>query len=134
MEIVEFIQANPKIGVILFAIAVTTLMTLIRYVITDKAVMREIKEKQRIIREEMKLHKDNPEKMMDLNKEMMSHLPAQMKQSFKVLLITFVPILIIFKWARGIFAATTLASSWIWWYIIASMIFGIALAKILNLD
>lgn len=134
MIITEFIKANPKLSVILISLLVTLLMTTIRYFVTDRKLMKEIKDKQKIIKEEMKKHRDNPDKMMELNKQMMEHFPAQMKQTFKLMIITMIPILIIFSWMRNNLAATSLASSWIWWYIVSSIIFGIILGKIFKLD
>ena len=96
--------------------------------------MREIKDKQKRLREEMKLHKDNPEKMMDINKQMMEDFPTQMKQSMKVSLFTIIPLLFLFNWLKIIFAQTAIASNWVWWYIIASLVFSIFLRKLFKLD
>ncbi len=63
--------------------------------------MKEIKENQKRIQEEMKNHKGNQEKLMELQKEMMQDLPEQMKHSFKPMLITLIPILLIFSWANA---------------------------------
>lgn len=132
MTLNTFIQANPKISIIIFSLGVTIFMTIIRYFFTDRKAMREIKEKQKTIREEMKKHKDNPEKIMELNKQMMEHFPIQMKQSFKLMLITIVPMLLLLGWLRSTF--TEILPHWIWWYIIPSLIFGIVLGKIFKLD
>ena len=80
----------------------------------------------------MKMHKDNADKMMELNKQMMEQLPIQMKQSFKLIIITMIPLLILFAWLRNVFAQTAIASTWIWWYIGVSLVVGITLGKVLN--
>lgn len=134
MSISEIIQSNPKVSIVIISFLVTLLMTSIRYFVTDRRLMRDIKEKQKFVREEMKKHRDNPDKMMELNKQLMEHLPAQMKQIFKLMIVTMIPILIIFSWMRNTFAATAIATSWIWWYFVASIVFGIALGKLFKLD
>jgi len=96
--------------------------------------MKEIKEKQKRLKEEMKIHKDNPQKMMEINKQMMEDFPKQMKQSMKISVITIIPLLLLFNWLRPTFTQTTLATNWIWWYIIASLIFSIVLRKVFKMD
>jgi uncharacterized membrane protein (DUF106 family) len=134
MEIVNSIIANPKASIIIISLLVTIFMTVVRYFATDKKLMREIKEKQKWIKEEMKKYRDNADKTMELNKQMMEHFPAQMKQTFKLMLLTLIPLLILLGWLREVFAQTAIASTWIWWYVGFSMVFGIILGKIFKLD
>ena len=70
--------------------------------------------------------------MMELNKQMMEDMPEQMKHSFKPMLVTMVPIIIMFGWLRANFAE--ILPSWFWWYIISSIIFSISLRKIFGLQ
>jgi len=132
--IIDLINSNPILGMAIVSLIVTVVMTVIRFFATDRKLMKEIKEKQKSIREEMKKHKDDVQKMSELNKEMMQHLPAQLKESFKIMLITLIPLLILLKWLRTTFEATPIAHSWIWWYIGFSMLFGIILGKVFKLD
>jgi len=125
---------NPKIAILLLSLFVTIITTIVNYFLTDRELMRKIKEKQKGLRQEMKLHKGNPQKMMEINQKMMEDFPIQMKQSFKIMLITMVPLFIFFNWLRSSFAATDLASSWFWWYLVASLVFSIALRKLFKLD
>jgi len=134
INITALIQSNPKLWIVIFSLAVTILITIVTYFFTDKELMKNIKSKQKSLKEEMKAHKDNPQKMMELNKKMMEDMPAQMKQSLKVSVITLIPLLIFFGWLRSTFATTTIASSWIWWYIISSLVFSIAIRKVFKLD
>ena len=81
----------------------------------------------------MKQNKDNPQRMMEINKQMMEDFPTQMKQSFKTSLVTLVPLLLLFNWLRGVYATTTL-TGWIWWYVGSSLVFSIILRKVFKLD
>ena len=96
--------------------------------------MREIRERQKALREEMKKFKNNPEKMMELNKKMLQDMPEQLKASFKPMIITLVPLLILFSWLKATFAATAIASTWFWWYIGASILSIIILRKMFGLQ
>lgn len=125
---------NPKLSIVIISFLISLFVTVIRYFMTDKEKMREIKEKQKKLRAEMKMYKNNPEKMMELNRKMIDDLPEQMKQGFKPMIITLIPILLIFAWMKSVYAVTEIANSWLWWYIISSIIFSIILGKIFKLQ
>ena len=55
-----------------------------------------------------------------------------MRHSFKPLLITMIPLLILLWWVRTLFAETAIATSWIWWYILAGIISSIIIRKALD--
>jgi uncharacterized membrane protein (DUF106 family) len=134
MDLALIIQANPKTTIVVLSFIATLFITIITHFLTDKELMRTIKQKQKALREEMKKFRDNPEKMMEINKKMMEDFPHQMKQSMKVSLVTIIPLLLLFNWLRTIYSTTAIAGSWIWWYIIASLIFSLILRKVFKLD
>ena len=137
MVITEFIQSNAwnaRISIVVLSFLVTLFITVVTYYMTDRVRMKELKEKQKRLRKEIKQHRDNPQKMMELNKQMMEDMPEQLKHSFKPMLITMIPILIVFTWLRATFALTAIAGSWFWWYIGTSIFFSISLRKLLGLQ
>ncbi len=129
-----FITTNPKTGLFIVSVILTFFITLISYFVTDHVKMKGIKEKQKRLREEMKLHKENPQKMMEIQKQMMEDFPHQMKESMKTSLITLIPVIFLFKWLSAVYATTSLASAWIWWYIAFSIIASIFMRKLFKLD
>jgi len=134
MAITELIQAHPTISIISLAFLVTLGISIVNFFMVDREKMKEIKNRQKELRKEMKQYKDNPEKMMELNQKMLEDLPEQMKHSFKPMLITLIPLLILFAWLRSTFAETTIASTWLWWYIGSSIIFSIVIRKLFGLQ
>ncbi|MEK6935658.1 MAG: EMC3/TMCO1 family protein [Nanoarchaeota archaeon] len=134
MTITELIQNNPRTAIIILSFLVTLFITIINSLMIDKKRMKELKDKQKSLKEEMKQHKDNPQKMMEINKRMMEDMPEQLKHSFKPMLVTIVPLLILFKWLQSSFALTTIASTWLWWYILSSLVFSIVLRKMFGLQ
>jgi uncharacterized membrane protein (DUF106 family) len=96
---------------------------------TDKEKMKALKDKQKALRAEMKEHKNDPDRMMEINKQMLEDMPEQMKMSFKPMLVTMIPILLVFAWMRSTYLLTSLAGSWLWWYIGSSIVFSIILSK-----
>jgi len=134
MPIVELMQTYPRISIILISLIVTIFITVVRYYMTDREKMKEIKERQKRLRKEIKEVKNEPEKMMKLQQQMLEDMPEQMKMSFKPMLITMIPILIVFKWMWSVYSTTALSSTylfpvWLWWYIGSSIIFSIILSK-----
>ena len=134
MDIQNLIITNSKLSIIIISFLVSLFITVIRYFMVDKEKMKSMKEKQKALREEMKQYKNNPEKMMEINQKMLEDMPEQMKQSFKPMIITLIPILIIFAWMRSIYTLTDIANTWLWWYIVSSLIFSIILNKIFGLQ
>jgi uncharacterized membrane protein (DUF106 family) len=134
MALTELIQNSPRISIIILSFMVTLFITVITYYMTDRKRMKELKDKQKSLRVEIKKHRDNPQKMMELNKQMLEDMPEQLKHSFKPMLITMIPIIIVFAWLRSTFALTVLAKTWFWWYIGSSIAFSIFLRKVFGLQ
>jgi len=129
------INISPLLGIIIISLILTILVTLAYKFLTDQKMLKEIKEEMKDLRGQMKEHKGNPEKLMEIQKISMEKSMKQMKQSFKPMLLTLLPLLIIFSWLRNVYnpIGPVLGSlTWIWVYIISSMVFSIALRKILK--
>lgn len=137
--ITEIMKQYPHTSIIILGLAVAFFIQLVNYFILDKERLRDIKAKQKSLQEEVKQHRDNPQKMMELNQQMVSHSMEMMKHSFKPMLITFIPIIIFFKYMTDIFSTTYLGVKyflfpvWLWYYLIASIIGSIIFRKLLKL-
>jgi len=132
--IMEYIQSNPKMSIIVIALFVSIFTTTVRYYMVDRNRMKEIRTRQKELRKELKQFRDNPEKMMEINKQIMEDMPEQMKQSFKPMIITLVPLLILFKWLWSAYELTSISGTWLWWYIGSSIVFSIFLSKAYGLQ
>jgi uncharacterized membrane protein (DUF106 family) len=131
--IAEFVQSYPRTSIILLGLIISLFISLVNYFVLDKEKMRNLKERQKAIQKEMKDHKDNPQKLMELQKEMLSQAGETMKHTLKPMLITFIPVLLIFGFMRGLFAPTEVAKTWFWWYIGSSFAGSILFRKLLKL-
>ena len=132
MAIKEWMIANPKLSVIILSFVVTFVMTLVTKYFTNQNRMKELKALQKACQIKLKDNKGDPEKMAEIQKEMMACSMELMKHSFKPMLITFIPIVIFFWWVRKIYALTSLGGSWIWYYLVAGIISSIILRKVLK--
>jgi uncharacterized membrane protein (DUF106 family) len=128
----ELINANPKVAVICLSIVVTLLMTLVTKFFTDQIKMKELKGRQKELQKKSKEVRGDLKEMEKINQEILTISMEMMKHSFKPLLITMIPLFVIFWWARNSFASTTLGSAWIWWYIGTSLVSSMIFRKILD--
>ncbi|GBE20438.1 MAG TPA: DUF106 domain-containing protein [Candidatus Pacearchaeota archaeon] len=126
----EWMIANPKLSIIVISFLVTFAMTFVTKKFTNQNRMKELKDIQKACQIKIKDNKGNPEEMTKIQKEMMTCSMELMKHSFKPMFITFIPLLVLFWWIRGIY--TDILSGWIWWYIGTSLIASIILRKALK--
>ena len=129
------IISNPKVSIITISVGVSFLISLINSLVMDKDRMREIKRKQKDIQAQATAHRKagNHEKALELNKEMLSYTGEIFKHSMKPMLITMIPILIIFGFIRGIFSESAIAGSWFWYYLISAIASSMIFRKLFKL-
>ncbi len=130
MPIKELMIANPKTSIIAISALVTLVMTLVTKKVTDQERMRELKKISKACQIKLKDNKGNPESIQKINKEMMDCSMELMKHSFKPMIYTFIPIIILFWWIKDVY--TGVLSGWIWWYIGASILSSIIFRKVFD--
>tara|TARA_Y100000310_G_scaffold345598_1_gene467053 strand:- start:2810 stop:3247 length:438 start_codon:yes stop_codon:yes gene_type:complete len=131
----SLIETSPGWTVVLISFIFTLLITLAYKYFTDQEIMKSLKGEMKELRKEMKEFKDDPEKMMAIQKKSFEKSMQQMKMQFKPMLITLIPLLVLFSWLRGVYTDmgdVLFGLSWLWIYIISSIIFSIFLRKALK--
>ena len=129
----EFIQTNPRISIGILAMVVSFFISAINSLLLDKIKVKGMKDRQKEINKQIKENKHDQEKMMELQKELFSHSMENMKHSFKPMLITLIPVLIVFNWIRESFSSTIISSSWLWYYLGFALFFSIFFRKLFKL-
>lgn len=130
MAITDLMIAYPKVSVVIVGFLVTFVMTLVTKKFTDQNRMKELKQIQKKCQIKLKDSKGDMKKQSEIQKEMMACSMELMKHSMKPMLFTFIPIILLFAWIRGIY--TGVLSGWIWWYLGSAIISSIILRKVLN--
>lgn len=130
MALKELMIANPKVSIVLVSLLVTLFMTLITKKFTDQNRMKELKQIQKSCQIKLKDVKGKPEEMSKINKRMMECSMELMKHSFKPMLITFIPIIILFWWIKSVYVGVL--NGWIWWYLGASIVSSIIFRKVFD--
>lgn len=124
-------------GMTLIVLVIALITTLSQKYGTDQKAIREMKKQQKEVQEEMKKIRDNPEKLMAMQKEHFSEfMPKMMKLSMRPVIYTMVPLILFFRWFADFFAAAgdprILGLTWFWFYLIGSIIFSSILRKVLK--
>lgn len=120
-------------SLIIISFLLTFLITWVYKIFTDQKLMKSLKDQIQEHQKEMKNHKDNPEKLMEIQKKAMDANFQYMKHSFKPTLFTFIPLIIFFSWLKTTYTQPILGMNWIWIYIISSIVFSMILRKLLKI-
>ncbi|VVB82168.1 Uncharacterised protein [uncultured archaeon] len=134
---------NLTIGMIVVVFIITLITTLIQKYTTDQNALRELRKEQKILQEEMKIHKDHPEKLNELSKKQLEAIPKTFRLTSRAVLFTGIPFILFFRWFYDFFNVLTVANngiapvffgfiSWFWFYLIFTLIFSGILRKWLN--
>lgn len=108
-----------------------------RYTI-DPEKLKSLKQEQKSLQQEMKRYRDQPEKLLELQKQSIQGISKNFELTMKPLTYTLVPILLSFRWFSDYFAAAGNVKffgflSWFWFYFIFSIIFSTVLRKLFKL-
>ena len=137
---------GPATTVIFVSFLLTALVTWVYKLVTNQTLMKQMKEELKMYQDQMKEHKANPEKMMELQKKAMERNLQYMKHSFKPTFFTLIPLLIIFGWLRTTFTPYGDLFHWGFWiplfgtgmswlgtYILCSIIFSMVIRKLFKI-
>jgi len=128
------IEWNLTLGMLILVLIISIITTLIQKYATDQKTLKELRKEQKIVQEEIKKFKDNPQKLMELQKKQFEFLPKTMKLNMRALMFTSIPFILLFRWFWDFF--TNLGNpkffgifSWFWFYLIFTIIFSSILKK-----
>ncbi|MBN2567125.1 TMCO1/EMC3 family protein [Candidatus Woesearchaeota archaeon] len=91
----------PLVAILIVSLILSVFITLIYKYTTDQKMMKNLKESMKASQAEMRKHKDNPAKVMAMQKEAMEKNMKYMMSSFKSTFITMIPIILIFGWLNA---------------------------------
>lgn len=128
---------NLTIGMLLVLLIIALITTIIQKYATDQKALKELRAEQKLLQEEMKKFRDNPEKMSELSKKQLEFIPKTFKLTSRTILFTGVPFLLFFRWFYDFFSILGQPNffgflPWIWFYFIFSIIFSSILRKIMK--
>ncbi len=132
------LSLQEPFGLLIISFILTLVTTLAYKYFTDQNLMKQLKDEMKDMQNQMKDDSHSTEKKRQLQKTMLEKNMTYMKHSMKPMLITFIPIIITFGWLRDhytdlgnpkIFGPLT----WIWAYLIFSIIISMLLRKLMKI-
>ncbi len=128
---------NLTIGMLIVVFLITLFTTLIQKYTTDQKALKELREEQKILQQEMKKYQDNPAKISELSKKQLEFIPKTFKLTSRSVLYTGIPFILFFRWFADFFNVLGEPKffgflSWFWFYFIFTMIFSSFLRKYLK--
>ncbi len=91
-------------ALLIVSFIVSLIVTLIYKFFSNQDEMKRLKGEMKEEQKRMKEMKSEPEKMLEMQKKVMSKNMEYMKHSFKPMLITFIPVILIFAWLQAALA------------------------------
>ncbi len=125
------------LGMTIIVIILSLFTVIIQKYATDQETLKEMKKEQKILQLEMKKYKDDPQKVMELQKKSFEFIPKTMKLTTRSIAYTAVPLILLFRWFMDFFEALGDPKflgflSWFWFYLITFMIFSSIIKKIMK--
>ncbi len=133
----RILDYNINMGMIAIVAVITLLLTLVQRFTTNQNELKKLKEEQKILKEQMQEFKNEPEKLLELNKKQLEFIPRTWELTLPPLLYTFVPIILFFRWFSDYFANNPTKIfgffSWFWAYLLLSIIFSMIYRKLFKM-
>lgn len=131
------LNIHPFWGLLILTLVLNIITTLAYKYFTDQELLKSIKEETKEIQKQMKELKSQPDKLLELQKKSLEKSMQSFKQSIKPMLITTLPLIAIIGYLNVYYAGLDnpklfLIFGWLGTYIIFSLIFNIALRKLLK--
>ena len=133
-------------NVIFISFLITLLITLSYKFLTNQSAMKDLKTRMKEFQKQMKESKGDMERYQQIQKEAMSTQMQYMKHSWKPMLYTFLPLILIFSWMRATFDSGLdiitwgfkiplfgIGLGWLGTYIFASIFFSMILRKVMKI-
>jgi uncharacterized membrane protein (DUF106 family) len=122
---------NVYIGFIIIVGLTSLILTLSQKYLSDQKQLKELKNEQKILNEEMKKYKDHPEKLMEIQKKQLEFIPKTFNLTLMPMIYTSIPIILLFRWF-GDKLDVVFGNWWVLYYIIGAMVFSSIFRKVFD--
>ncbi len=133
-HLVQLMTEYPKSSIIIFSLIVSLISTVVTKYTTDQTMLKSIKDRQKELQKELKEKKYSPtdKRYMELQNEILGLTGKMFKSSFKPLFITMIPFLLLIYFLRSVYVPL-MGNSWLWYYIIPSILVGSLYKKLFKI-
>ena len=127
---------NLTFGMVILVLLLSVFTTLIQKYATDQKTLREMKEEQKKLQEDIKKLEVGSKEHTELSMKSMKFIGPMMKLSMRPIIYTAIPFILFFRWFTDYFSLVDFKFfgflSWFWFYLLGSIIFSSLLRKILK--
>jgi uncharacterized membrane protein (DUF106 family) len=127
---------NLTWGMAFLVFLISLFMTLVQKYTTDQKTIREMKEEQKKLQEQLKKVQPGSKEHNELSMKSMKFLGPMFKLSLRPIIYTAIPIILLFRWFIDYFALDNFKFfgifTWFWFYLLGSIIFSSILRKVMN--
>ena len=134
----------PALLIVIVSAAIALVSTLVYKYMTDQNLIKTLRADIKKYQLQMREHKTNPEKVMEIQKQMMPMNTKLMMQTMKPTIITIIPFILVFNWLRGMLNGIVIIPAtfhvpmsglptglgWLGTYFICSIVFTTLLRKL----
>jgi uncharacterized membrane protein (DUF106 family) len=123
-------------GMLLIITVLNVFMVFVQKYATDQVALKKLKKEQKDFQKQIKEYKDDPQKMLELNKKQMEFFKETFALTSRSWTYTLIPFVLLFRWFTDYFQDVTYRYfgifSWFWFYLIASIVITSILRKIFD--
>lgn len=125
---------NLTIGMLIIVFIISVIMTFVQKYTTDQNELRNIRKTQKELQKKANELKHDPQKAMEVQKELMPLSMKQMKLTMRTIVYTGIPFVLFFRWFNDYFLSIGSPKffgflGWFWFYMIFTLIFSSVLKK-----
>ncbi len=130
------LNLNLTYGMLVLVLLLSVFMTLIQKYTTDQKTLREMKEEQKKMQEDLKKLEVGSKEHSELSMKSLKFVGPMFKLSMRPIIYTAIPIILLFRWFTDYFSLVDFKFfgflSWFWFYLLGSIIFSSVLRKVFN--
>lgn len=128
---------NLTLGMLILVLVLTGITTAIQKYTTDQKTIKELKQQQKDINKKSREFKHDPQKMLEMQKEVGPIAMKMMKLSLRSMAYTAIPLILFFRWFVDYFDALGNPKffgflGWFVFYLIFSIVFSSILRKVFD--
>ena len=133
------LNAHITLGALALFLIIAFITTFVQKYFTDQETLKAIKKEQKALQKDMQKYKENPSKVLELNKQSFKLMGEMMSITMKSSFITIIPLILLFRWFMDYFAQIPDFRffgffSWFWFYLLSVIIFSSILRKVLKVS
>jgi len=101
MEVLIWILTHKALSIVIISFLISLFTLLVTKLFTDQKKLKELREEMNRLQKEIKKESKNQKRVLELQKEIMGLNAEYMQHSFRVTLITIIPLVLILGWMRN---------------------------------